>query len=68
MLGRLKDYLGDGRIPFFWDDRCNLISHLDQAEIRNMHDRVVRLKRQLELALSQPDRDLSSVVDVLFKS
>jgi hypothetical protein len=66
MLGKLEEYLRDKKIPFFWDERCNLISHLGSTEIQNIHGRVKHLKRQLELALSQPDRDISSVMDVLF--
>jgi len=68
MLGKLEEYLRNKKIPFFWDDRCNLISHLGPREIGNIHGRVKNLKRQLELALSQPDRDISSVMDLLFQS
>jgi hypothetical protein len=68
MLGKLEGYLRGGKIPFFWDKRSNLISRLGQAEIENMCGRVKRLKRQLELALSQPDRDMSSVMDMVFPS
>jgi len=64
MLGRLEEYLQAEKIPFFWDERSNLISH--PAEIQNILGRVKYLKRQLELALSQPDRDISSVMDMLF--
>jgi hypothetical protein len=67
MLGKLEEYLQNKKIPFFWDERCNLISNLGSAEIHNIHGRVKYLKRQLELALSQPDRDISSVMDVLFQ-
>jgi len=67
MLGKLEEYLQAKKIPFFWDERCNLISHLSSAEIQNILGRVKYLKRQLELALSQPDRDISSVMDVLFQ-
>ena len=66
MLGRLEEYLQVKKIPFFWDERCNLISHLGSAEIENIFGRVKNLKRQLELALSQPDRDISSAMDLLF--
>lgn len=66
MLGRLEEYLQVKKIPFFWDERCNLISHLGPAEIQNILDRVKYLKRQLELALSQPDKDISSVMGMLF--
>jgi hypothetical protein len=66
MLGRLEEYLQVKKIPFFWDERCNLISHLGSSEIQNILGRVKHLKRQLELALSQPDRDISSAMDVLF--
>jgi hypothetical protein len=68
MLGKLEAYLQDENIPFFWDERSNLISHLKPAEIQNICGRVTNLKRQLELALSQPDRDLPSVIDMLFTS
>ena len=66
MLGRLEEYLQVKKIPFFWDERCNLISHLGTREIENILGRVQCLKRQLERALSQPDRDISSVMDMLF--
>ena len=66
MLGKLEEYLQGKKIPFFWDEHCNLISGLGSAEIENIRGRVKSLKRQLELALSQPDRDISSVMDVLF--
>lgn len=66
MLGKLEEYLKAKKIPFFWDERCNLISHLGSAEIENILGRVKYLKRQLELALSQPDRDISSAMDLLF--
>ena len=66
MLGRLEEYLQVKKIPFFWDERCNLISRLGSSEIQNIHGRVKYLRRQLELALSQPDRDISSTMDVLF--
>jgi hypothetical protein len=66
MLGKLEEYLQAKKIPFFWDERSNLISHLGAPEIQNIHGRVKYLKRQLELALSQPDRDISSVMDMLF--
>ena len=66
MLGKLEEYLQAKKIPFYWDERCNLISHLGSAEIENILGRVKNLKRQLELALSQPDRDISTVMDMLF--
>jgi len=66
MLGRLEEYLQAKKIPFFWDERCNLISHLGAAEIQNILGRVKYLKQQLELALSQPARDISSVMAMLF--
>jgi hypothetical protein len=66
MLGKLEEYLQAKKIPFFWDGRCNLISHLDPAEIQNILGRVKGLIQQLELALTQPDRDISSVMDKLF--
>lgn len=68
MLGKLEAYLQDENIPFFWDKRSNLISHLSCREIQNIRGRVTHLKRQLELALSQPDRDLPSVINMLFTS
>jgi hypothetical protein len=66
MLGRLECFLQDKKIPFFWDERSNLISHLGAKEIENILGRLKYLKRQLELALSKPDRDISSVMDTLF--
>jgi hypothetical protein len=68
MLGKLEAYLQDENIPFFWDKRSNLISHLSCREIQNIRGQVTHLKRQLELALSQPDRDLPSVINMLFTS
>jgi len=66
MLGKLEEYLQAKKIPFFWDERCNLIIHIPPTEIQNILGRVTYLKRQLELALSQPDGYISSVMDVLF--
>jgi hypothetical protein len=66
MLGSLEKYLQDKKIPFFWDGRSNLISHLGFEEIRNIRGRLAYLKRQLELALLQPERDISSVMAMLF--
>lgn len=67
MLGRLENYLKVKEIPFFWNDRCNLISHLGNAEIENICGRLTYLRRQLELALLDPERDILSVMDVLFR-
>jgi hypothetical protein len=67
MLGRLENYLKVKEIPFFWDDRCNLISHLGHAEIQNICGRVAHLRMQLELALLHSERDISSVMAVLFR-
>ena len=66
MLGRLEYYLQDTNIPFFWDERSNLISRLSSAEIKNIRGRVTSLRRQLELALSKPEKDISDVMVVLF--
>jgi hypothetical protein len=68
MFGKLEGYLQAENIPFFWDERSNLISHLRRAEIQNIRGRVTHLKRQLERALSRLDRDLPFVVDMLFTS
>jgi len=67
MLGKLEIYLQGKKIPFFWDERCNMINHLSSSEIQNILGRVKHLKRQLELALSQPNKDISSVMDMLFQ-
>jgi hypothetical protein len=66
MFGKLKSYLQSGKIPFFWDKRCNLIAHLNQEEIKNIYGRVINARLKLESALSSPDNDLSSVVNELF--
>lgn len=67
MLGRLEYYLQHGRIPFFWDERSNLIGHLSELQIRNMCGRVTRLKGQLERAISSCDENnIASVVDLFY--
>lgn len=67
MLGRLESYLQKGTIPFFWDERSNLIGHLNEEYKKNMRDRVTRLKRKLEWAISSSDENnIPSVMDLLY--
>jgi hypothetical protein len=66
MLGRLEKYLQEQKIPFFWDERSNLISHLGFAEIQNIRGHLAYLKRKLEWALLQPESDISSVMADLY--
>jgi len=63
MLGKLEDYLQKSKIPFYWDQRCNLIEHLGEIQIKNMCGRVTRLKRQL---LTSSEEDCRSLVRGLF--
>lgn len=66
MLGQLENYFQREEIPFFWDERSNLIKHLKKDEIKNMRGRVTHLRKMVERALSSPGQDLSSVVNELF--
>lgn len=67
MLGKLEYYLQQGRIPFFWDKRSNLIGHLSESQIQNMSGRVTRLKGRLEQAISSHDKNnIASVMDLFY--
>jgi hypothetical protein len=63
MLGRLEYYLQEEKIPFFWDERSNLIAHLGQLHIKNTCGRVTNLKGKLERAISSCDeKNIASVI------
>jgi hypothetical protein len=67
MLVRLEYYLQQGRIPFFWDKRSNLIGHLSELQIQNMYGRVTRLKGRLERAISsREENNITSVMDLFY--
>lgn len=59
--------MNDKCIPFFWDERHNLVEHLGNAFLEDLSNFLKNRRTELEKALRTHDRDPVTVLYKIFK-
>jgi len=67
MLRVFEEHLFNKCIPFFWDERYNLVSHLAADDMENLHNFLKKRRTKLENALRKQDDSVKVLYGMFIK-